>query len=700
MRVIWKGTTVTSHNATLPVALLAGILSLTACSLQAQLNFSRWVCPGPSGRLQYLTNALGDRIPDFSMVGYQGGGVPLPDLTALLGTQRAVMVSPVDGDDGAAIQAAIDRVSAMPLQEDGFRGLVQLAAGEYQIEGQLRIRASGVVLRGAGDEPQGTVLRATGKSQRAVIVVDPGSGSWRPVAGTERIIADKYVPVGATSFRLRSTDGLSPGDRVIVRRPSTADWIRDLGMDRIPPGSGTVQWAPGSKDLLYDRVITRIERDRVFLNAPLANSFDSRYGGGTLYKYEFPQRIRNVGIERMTGISDFSGPTDEDHAWDFIDIERAENAWVRNITARHFAYAAVNLGEFAASVTVEDSKCLDPVSQITGGRRYSFNVDGQMNLVRDVQSRDGRHDFVQGSLTHGPNVFFNSRADRAHDESGPHHRWSTGTLFDNIIIPEGTLAAWNRGNMGTGHGWSGANMVFWNCQAKAFRVQNPFTAQNWVMGGAGAILTPQDFLRAPIGIYDSHGQRVSLGDPANNPLDSLYLAQLSQRLAHPGAQTREYLLGDCDSYTDDGAGSDDQVEVDRDWLTEVMQYAADRNLTVERFDRLAPDQLVPFTFVFQLASEEQVIAASLTVALKKAGEWTGSEAVWLEAMNGSSSALLREHPISDAGILVLDLTPARLSLLGDGKLNLAVGEGLAIDWAKLEIVAAPDPAPHMAVKTP
>jgi hypothetical protein len=73
-------------------------------------------------------------------------------------------------------------------------------------------------------------------------------------------------------------------------------------------------------------------------------------------------------------------------------------------------------------------------------------------------------------------------------QSEPHHRWSTGILFDNITLEEkGNLAAINRGDSGTGHGWAGANMVFWNCAANNIVVFDPETKgeNNFAIGYTG-----------------------------------------------------------------------------------------------------------------------------------------------------------------------------------------------------------------------
>ena len=110
------------------------------------------VYPGTDGKLVYVADSLGNKIPDFSNAGYKGGGVPIP-YVAIKET-----VWPVLGDNSANIQAAIDRVSALPLDASGFRGAVLLKMGTYELEKPLNIKASGVVLRGEGMSDIGTIL--------------------------------------------------------------------------------------------------------------------------------------------------------------------------------------------------------------------------------------------------------------------------------------------------------------------------------------------------------------------------------------------------------------------------------------------------------------------------------------------------------------------------------------------------------------
>jgi hypothetical protein len=267
----------------------------------------------------------------------------------------------------------------------------------------------------------------------------------------------------------------------------------------------------------------------VTVDAPLLCAIEERWGGGEIVHFDSSDRIRNVGVENLRGVSEFDASvveeygkekvksySDENHAWDFININWAENVWVRDITARHFAYSAVNIQK-AKWVTVQDCKSLDMVSRIWGGRRYSFNIDGQLCLVLRCEATTGRHDFVSGAWVCGPNAFVDCSASNTYSTSEPHHRWSTGILFDNVKAP---LAFQDRQNYGTGHGWSSANCVAWNCEGKII-IQNPPTAQNWAIGHVGKKVDG-DFMPREEGYWESNGRHFQ---PR-----SLYFQQLGDRL--------------------------------------------------------------------------------------------------------------------------------------------------------------------------
>lgn len=682
---------------------------------------SQWVTTGTQGRLIYVPDAEGDRVLDFSNVGYRGQGTTLIPSNV----SNVVNLSPVAGDDTASIQAAINQVSALPVGPDGYRGAVFLQPGTYDIDSQLEIRASGVVLRGAGRGVDETILHgrnpliATGNdetpNQRPLIRVY-GSGSRTNVGSTISMI-DKVVPAGSRSFRVSSTSGLDIGDTIRIERPSTQEWIEAVGMDN--PPNGDPAWVPGSMNVRYDRVITRIEGERVFVDAPLANSFDAQFGGGTLREYTWGGAIENIGIENLRGDTDFTSSTDEDHAWEFISIggsqnsSRAQNVWVRNIAAAHFGDSAVVANPGSKWVTVDNAISESPVSEITGSRRYTYDLSGELGLVTNAQADEGRHDFVNNSTRPaGPNVFHNSIATNANSDTGPHQRWATGTLFDNITVEGNAINARNRGSFGTSHGWSGANMVVWNSTADSFRIQNPPTAQNWLVGSTGTIVEDTTFGPQPAGNYDSHGTPVitagttslyeaQLNDAKNieefralpgngNWTDTAFWDQQVAPLDSYGVTLRDYLIGDIDGFTNDGAGSVDNAFVDSDWASAIESSSSH---PLAGFDTLATNQNIAFTIEHVLDAGEKVIHGSLALGIRQSGGMVDTDFIRLfdmapeHKLSFSDMGWDTQINTSDTFVGVIDMG-AFLDEMQSGSVNVQLNDDTGLDWAIYTVAVA------------
>ena len=415
------------------------------------------------------------------------------------------------------MQSAINSLSKKPVDKNGFRGAILLKKGRYEISSSLLIEASGIVLRGSGKE---TVLIAKGKEQRPLIHVR-GQGKITELKGTRTKITDAYVPVGSYSFNVSSAKGLSAKDRIIVYRPGTDQWIKDLRMDRIEERDGTKQWQANEYNLSFERKITKIEGNKIHIDNPIVMAMEPKYGVGEVYAYHFNGRISEVGIEHLQCESEFSSDTSEQHSWDAVLMEKVENGWVQDVHAKYFSYSCVNLSGSTRNISVLDCSCFDHKSVITGGRRYSFNNNGQLNLFMNCASGDGRHDYVTGARVCGPNAFVNCTAVRTHADIGPHHRWTAGTLYDNITT-DGEINIQDRGNYGSGHGWVGITQVLWNCTAKRATVQSPYVnGKNYSIGLKGAKGSGR-FKDRPDGEWEGLGKEAL--DPA-----SLYEAQMNAR---------------------------------------------------------------------------------------------------------------------------------------------------------------------------
>jgi hypothetical protein len=300
-------------------------------------------------------------------------------------------------------------------------------------------------------------------------------------------------------------------------------------MDRITPRAAdpasTKQWTPF--DLKFDRVITAVAGNRVTVDAPIACAIDRQWGGGALVRYADATRIENCGVESLRAVSIFDRTktakyenetvfVDEEHATYLVQFAGVKNAWARGLTSVHFYHGPALVDGAAKWITVQDCRALAPVSVINGGRRYPYQVLGQLALVQRCFSSEARHAFVFGARVAGPNVFFECRSEKDYNTSEPHHRWSVGGLYDNV---DARMAIQDRQWMGTGHGWAGANYVVWNSRGELV-CQQPPTAQNFAIGFTGT-KTKGAFDR-PDGWWESTGVRVEPG--------SLFLAQRQDRL--------------------------------------------------------------------------------------------------------------------------------------------------------------------------
>ncbi len=449
-------------------------------------------------------------VPDYSAVGYTTSEVPLPEVATV------ETLEPADGDNHTRIQAALDRVGQRPLDDNGFRGAVFLQAGRYEVSGTLMLSRSGVVLRGEGSGDDGTVLVPIKREPHVVIFVrGPGSARFEEKAETRQDVlvpAGESLPAKAKQVNVADASGFAVGDRVLLVRPSTPQWLASIGMDKLSEGApdpdGVVRgknWTIPQSTMRYIRIIDAIDGNTITLDAPLIVAVDATRPA-YLTHYDLPGEIDRVGVESLRIKSVFdesviatdrtSGVThyaDEKHARTGVQLDRVTNVWVRDVTALHLSGSTVAVAPLASFVTILDCKSLQPVSKITGRRRYAFTQNGQRVLVAHCQSEYGRHDFTFTRWAPGPNVYFDCVARNGFSFVEPHGQWNTGGLYDNVIVdgpPRASLAAGNRGTSGSGHGWTAATFTFWNSDAPAILLMSPPGSTNRFVGRPG-VVTPK-----------------------------------------------------------------------------------------------------------------------------------------------------------------------------------------------------------------
>lgn len=403
---------------------------------------------------------------DYSYCGYHRSEIPIPS------AKVATYVLPAGQDDAALIQQAIDWVSQQkPDKQTGLRGAVLLGEGTFTISEPLRIRTSGVILRGSGRDK--TILRKTGYDRGALLYIE----------GTHKVLAKDTLPVSDTKpgTLICSVQGgsaaLKPGTRIAIWRPSTEQWIASLGCLSFGGGKrmGYWAWHPGDIDLRWHRTVEAVNGNQLTLDAPITCSIENRWGGAKAIIYEQQGIVSECGVENLSLESayDKSLPMDENHCWDGVYLADAENCWVRMVNFHHFAGSAVVVQKSAQQVTVEDCQSLQPISEIGGYRRRTFLTFGEMVLFQRCYSEHGINDFAVGHTAAGPNAFVQCESFESFGPSGAISSWAPGILFDIVNIDGNDIAFKNWELEKFGAGWSTANSMLWQSTASAVYCYSP-----------------------------------------------------------------------------------------------------------------------------------------------------------------------------------------------------------------------------------
>lgn len=523
---------------------------------------SQLVWENSNGNLEYAKCENGFVIPDFSHAGYKGGGHELPQLAVVK------TIKPITGDNTDHIQAAINEVGSKPIDEQGFIGTLLLKAGKYIVEGTLHIPFDGVVLRGEGDGENpnlNTILYATGNSprQRDLLVVGNGvKKDWtKQVTGSKSNIITLIVIVGETSFEVENASLYSVGEQIIIYHPCTQKWLNEVDFGGVADPNEL--WTENKYPILFNRYITAVNSRKITVDAPIFNTLD-RSLSHYIYKPKMDGTVYNVGIENLRINIETFGGTDDNHAWNAVRFKSCENAWEKNCTFLHFGHSGI-VTEATTRSTFYQCRAIEPLAMITGERMYNFNTYhySQLNLFEECFAKNGRHHYISnGTSTTSGNVFLNSISDGAHNVSEGHRHWTTAILFDGHeeqnLRRSFVLGLYNRVDAGTGHGWSAAHSLLWNCNVTlscVIALQKPPTAQNYAIGCIAKEVTglPHSNSNFPLGyvegvnrkgLYPSSIYKAQLADRIKaSPIISGVGQQKSMRLEYNQAENMLLLSG-------------------------------------------------------------------------------------------------------------------------------------------------------------
>ena len=487
-----------------------------------------------NGKLGYALDAEQNRVIDFSAAGYKNSNEQIPNINNIIAT-----ILPSTGDRTTEINAAIQSALTIAPNANGFRGVILLKAGNYEIQGTLKMNVSGVVLRGEGSGLDGTVITATGNTPDKRTVINVGGGTnvaWKKLGTLSTNITTAFVKVGSFTFNVDSTAGFAVGDAIIVYHPSTTSWLTAIdngGVDTAAP------WTAGTKDIQMNKIITAINGNSITIESPVTNHLDVLLSQSYIYKVNKATTKSLIGVENLRiDIQNWTNELiDEDHAWQGITMFDIEDSWVRNVVALHFGQSGFKSGT-ATRVTFDNCQALVPVASLNGSKRDNFQADKFSSniLFKNCLATKARHAFeVSGTSSATGIVFTRCTSIDATNPSEGHFHWSTGILFDCFRDygnqTDIVLGLYNRGSYGTNHGWAAAHSVAWNCDLRRTTIPNgdlicqkPPTAQNFVIGGFGRINYAAPFPQYPFGYVEGFNNSTATLNP-----ESLFDAQLSER---------------------------------------------------------------------------------------------------------------------------------------------------------------------------
>src|SRR5581483_5407525 len=277
---------------------------------------------------------------------------------------------------------------------------------------------------------------------------------------------------------------------------------------------------PAGTVITTDRKISAISGNHITLDAPLADSFDTKYLGnpaGTMSKYSWSGRISQVGLEHLR----VQAPA-ANESYIAVYMDNIIDSWVRDVTIQD-GVNSFTVQNGAKRVTVDSVNIIRTVVISSSAPPWDFSCDGTQIFFNKCRSEGtGVWPFITQGESTGPVVLLNFYS----TENGgisPHQRWSTALLADNCSLPNapsGTqgISYRNRANHGSGQGWTTGWSVAWNVTTPYFLVSAAPGTENWCIGGIGAQTSTSD----PDGIYDQLGNIVTP--------NSLYLEQLRERL--------------------------------------------------------------------------------------------------------------------------------------------------------------------------
>ena len=414
-------------------------------------------------------DAEGRFLHDFSYAGYHNG----PELPPSDSDAPVFEVMLMGPDATAAVQAAIDAASA------AGGGIVSLPAGDFRLDDRLYIRASGVVLRGAGaDQTRLQFTRVDDMAFAAYLTVGAV-----PVHGDHlALIAD--APARGVTVTVADVGDLRVGDDIALGFEITPEFVEAHGMTGVwGPFNDT--WQP-----FFRREIVGLDVEAdpptITVDVPLRYPLKTRDRASVRRESNLLSEVGVEGISVSTAVPyEAAWANAQANAIAFIGVK---DAWMRDIGTfaapegyriRRAPEAHLRSGGImvrdAKRVTIAHSHLAYPQNRGGGGNGYLYEVRQSSEiLVRDSVGLAGRHNFIQNwgfgtsgcvwLRVHSSEGFALVEADSNLGRGAPsefHHSLAMANLIDHSHFDDGWSAN-NRGAFSSGAGHSATENVIWN----------------------------------------------------------------------------------------------------------------------------------------------------------------------------------------------------------------------------------------------
>lgn len=397
-------------------------------------------------------------LQDFSYAGYKSNEEPIPSVPTL------ITVAP-----GENIQAAIDSLSVMPKDANGFRGAVLLKSGIHEITNPITFKADGVVIRGEGSSNTFIYVNSNDFHRKSAISI-PGAGGGFTATGNPlySIVADMKMGDNIAIVSGASTI-FQKGDHVILTHDRNAAFLSDHSMD------GTTLWPDNQCLQTYYMEIADVTGDQITFTEPmtyqLLTSWNSKIS-------KITKQWKTVGVEDLS-IGFKQGTSFATTDWAAaIYITKCTDVWVRNVSsfrpdgATNMLHSHGIVLDDVKWATIENCNFQSAYNLGDGGNGYLYHtIRCDDVLFKDCYADAGRHNLsLNGSSSRI--VFKNFRSGNSLLVSDSHRYLTRGILldqctFDGNLYSDTLVAFKNRGLESSGSGYTSTEAVLWNCYGNA-----------------------------------------------------------------------------------------------------------------------------------------------------------------------------------------------------------------------------------------